>query len=184
MSKGTGARKEEKKKKSTKTIKEKRADKKAKKKTWVTTLRASVVILNYSWNPVCIKKGLWIIQLKNEFRFPRSGMRIEGGRIGAVDIILFLSFNVLFWIAVEKDCRDKYWIAPLVWSANKAFDSLPNSVSSYFCTFPYPFVFQSFLLSFYTFLTDFKISWVGVRRLSDLHYSIFYHLTIEIWMSS
>ena len=78
MSKGTGARKEEKKKKSTKTIKEKRADKKAKKKAWVTALKASVVILNYSWNPVCIKKGLWIIQVKYEFPFPKSGMRIEG----------------------------------------------------------------------------------------------------------
>ena len=58
MSKGTGARKEEKKKKSTKTIKEKRADKKAKKKAWVTALKASVVILNYSWNPVSIRKGI------------------------------------------------------------------------------------------------------------------------------
>ena len=78
MSKGTGARKEEKKKKSTKTIKEKRADKKAKKKAWITAWKASAVILNYSWNPVCIKKGLWIIQVKYEFPFPKSGMRIEG----------------------------------------------------------------------------------------------------------
>ena len=52
MSKGTGARKEEK-KKPTKTFKEKRADKRAKKKAWVTALKVSVVILNYSWNPVC-----------------------------------------------------------------------------------------------------------------------------------
>ena len=56
MSKGTGARKEEKKKKPTKTIKEKRADKKAKKKAWVTALKATVVILDYSWNPVALEK--------------------------------------------------------------------------------------------------------------------------------
>ena len=94
MSKGTGARKEEKKKKSTKTIKEKRADKKAKKKAWVTALKASVVILNYSWNPVSIRKGIMNNTVQEWIPFSQEWDENRGGRIWAVDIILFLLFNV------------------------------------------------------------------------------------------